>query len=120
MPDRLGAATAITCPACGIGDVAGVCTLTRGQVETLMCAACGLYVRNGVVTAHGVDLDSDDVRALARMHSPLASADELYRDPDARPVRLLARGYPVSLTADRDEPPVRSITVRFGRPCHGR
>ena len=116
MSDRLGAATAITCPACGIGDVAGVCTLTRGQVETLMCAACGLYVRNGVVTAHGVDLDPDDVRALARMHAPLALADELYCDPDARPVRLVARAFEVSLTAGRDEPRIRSITVHFTRP----
>lgn len=119
MADRLGAATVITCPACGVGAVAGVCTLTRGQVETLMCAACGLYVRNGVVTVHGVDLDPDDVRALARMHAPLALADELYCDPETRPVRLLAWGHPVSLTADRDEPRIRSITVHFARPRIG-
>lgn len=116
MSDRLGAAIAITCPACGVGAVTGVCTLTRGEVETMFCDSCALYVRNGVVVARGVEIDPDDVREIGRMHAPLAPADALYTEPDARPVRLLARGPGILVEADPDERVITSLTIRFARP----
>ncbi len=125
MP-TLGSAVATTCPACGVGELTGLCTLTRGNpdpvpaslgpVETLFCDACGFWLRNGVVLERGVALEPADVRALAGNQS----SDELedcYVAPELRPLRLV----PTDAWADPSSPAapeareLTSITLHFGR-----
>ncbi len=99
----IGRAIAITCPACGIGEVAAQCWYTPAVesttpgagpgVETLRCDTCGIWVRDGAVLSRGVDLDVDDVRETARFRAGEDTPiEELYLPPDARPVRLIPTG----------------------------
>ena len=94
----IGNAQSVTCPGCGIGDVANQCWYTPPSdrlvpgalrsIDTLWCDACGLWIRDGVVVAHGVDLGPDDVVEIARRHAPEVELDALYVAPEERPLRL--------------------------------
>ena len=122
----IGRAVPCSCPGCGVGEASGLCTLTRAAdapaagsfepVETLFCDCCGLWVRNGVLQAHGVDLDPDDVRAAARLHAPTARPDELYVEPEARPVRLVPTEVGADSAAAPAWPEISSITLHLARP----
>jgi len=117
MPTRLGAADFVTCPACGtVGERSGLCTLTRGETETVACDACNLWIRDGVLIERGVALDPDVVVELGHARAPLAPVDELYCAPDRRPVRLIASwaGHPAEGAPAL--PTVTSITLRLARP----
>ena len=114
MP-TLGAARAITCPACGVGQATGLCTLTRGEVETLVCDLCTFYLRNGIVLERGVVLNPDDVVEFGRRRAPFAPDAEIYLDLDRRPVRLVASGLGGSVDGAA-LPPMTSLTIRFARP----
>jgi hypothetical protein len=116
MPVPIGAAQPATCPACGVGELTGLCTLTRGEVESVVCDACLFYVRDGVVLRRGVDLDPADVLALGRAQAPFAPDDEVCVAPEGRPVRLLANwpGHPAA--GAPAWPVMTSLTVRFARP----
>jgi hypothetical protein len=105
----------IVCPACGAGAATGLCTLTLGEVETLVCGVCDLYVRDGVLLVRGEDLYPDDVIELGRARAPLASTDALYVAPEARPVRLLSSWPARAVLAGLNERTISSVTIRFGR-----
>ncbi len=111
----IGRAMPVTCPACGIGAVAGRCTLTRGAIVTLYCDACALHIENGIVLAHGVDIDPDDIRDLARRRAPNASPEELYIAPEARPLLLVPTDAGDPDEHATDWPPITSLTIRFAR-----
>ena len=126
MPS-IGRAVATTCPACGVGEPTGLCTLTRGNpdpvpgsggpVETLQCDCCGLWIRNGIVVERGVPLEPDDVRAIVRPRAD-DEAEDVYVAPELRPLRLV----PTYAWADPSAPrwpearELTSITWRYGRP----
>jgi hypothetical protein len=119
MPAPIGAAHFIVCPACGVGEVTRLCTITQGQVESLICDACDLYLRNAVVIARGVAIDPDDVVELGRAKAPFASVDELYVTPDRRPVRLEVSWPGRPMEGAPALPVVSSITLHFARERNG-
>jgi hypothetical protein len=96
--------------------VTGLCTITWGEVQTLLCDLCDLYLREGVVLARGVVLDPDDVVELGRARAPLAPIDGLYIAPDRRPVRLVASGPGHPAEGAPTWPEVTSLTIHFARP----
>ncbi len=126
--DPIGRAIPTTCPACGVGAVSGLCTLTRadptpvpeslGPVETLACDCCGLWIRNGVVVERGVEVGPDDVRASARLYAAAADPDELWISPDARPLRLVPTETGARGAVNPTWPAISSITIHLVRP-HG-
>lgn len=125
MP-QLGRAVPITCPGCGIGQITGQCTRTPaaehpapgslGPVETVYCETCGLWIRNGLLEARGVDLRPDDVREIARLHAPNADPESWYMVPEARPVRLMPTTVETSGLAGFRWPEISSVTIHFVRP----
>lgn len=113
----LGAARFVTCPGCGVGEATALCTLTRGEVETLACDACRLLLRDGVIIERGVDLGPDDVRHIGGLALERGADSELYVPPEARSLRLHA----VSSAEPTGEslPAISSITIRFTRSARG-
>ena len=126
----IGRAVATTCPACGVGEPTGLCTLTRGNpdpvpgsmgpVETLQCDCCGLWIRDGVVVERGAPLEPADVRAMVGPR-PGDEAEDVYVAPELRPLRLV----PTYAWADPFAPrwpeahALTSITLHFSRPRRG-
>lgn len=124
MPNQ--SRVACTCPACGVGESTGLCTLARGAGDagpgslgpsaTLDCRACGYWLRDGIVLSRGVALEPEDVRALAAEHAP-EDAEAGYVAPDARQLRLV----PIYVWELHAAPAwsqarqVTSITLHFGR-----
>lgn len=119
-------AVACTCPACGVGESTGLCTLTRepgdpgadllGLRATVYCDACRYWLQDGIVLARGVALDPEDVRMLAgaRTSNELESS---YLAPESRPLRLVPTYvWDLASTAVGTEPRrLTSITLHFGR-----
>ena len=112
---QFGLAAPVTCPACGVGAVAGTCTLTRGEVVTLSCSTCGLRVRNGVVLQRGVDVDPDEIRGLAELRDPSENPRMWYIAPEARPLLLIPTDAVTVSMTDPEWPTISSVTVRFAR-----
>ena len=121
----IGNATSVTCPGCGIGDVANMAWYTPPadelvpgalrSVATMWCDCCGMWIRDGVVIAHGVDIGPDDVREIAARHAPEAELDALWVAPEERPLRLSATvGLPWSAGLPWMSG-VSSITIHLAR-----